>query len=374
MMLQTTGYNFDGYRIVKYLKVVSSEVVLGTGLFSSIGSSVADFTGKRSGAYERKLEEGKESAIYNLEKETTSLGGNAIIGIDIDYTNFVGDVIGVVATGTAVIIEKETVSKDADTYTIPVLSYNEKLPFNICNVIFESQNDDIRAALDITAYNNAKVKALVVDIELEDIFGEATLLEKMVLAVKEIPTAIEYQTSFVKLGLKNLRIDLLQKAYVSVKKVVFYGNKQIVDVDTSNEKRSTIVSEMLLSNLRTNYGKDAVMENQTDDNDIVICYCGAKNHKNVSRCYRCKRTLNRIVPGGKEKTIALEKTEVEKILDEATSLSTAKDIYEFLKNTNKPELESLVYELKIISKQEAVFGDNNKDEAIETINKMISKL
>lgn len=43
-------------------------------------------------------------------------------------------------------------------------------------------------------------------------------------------------------------------------------------------------------------------------------------------------------------------------------------------NTNKPELESLVYELKIISKQEAVFGDNNKDEAIETINKMISKL
>lgn len=43
MMLQTTGYNFDGYRIVKYLKVVSSEVVLGTGLFSSIGSSVADF-------------------------------------------------------------------------------------------------------------------------------------------------------------------------------------------------------------------------------------------------------------------------------------------------------------------------------------------
>lgn len=103
-MLQTTGYNFDGYRIVKYLKVVSSEVVLGTGLFSSIGSSVADFTGKRSGAYERKLEEGKESAIYNLEKETTSLGGNAIIGIDIDYTNFVGDVIGVVATGTAVIM------------------------------------------------------------------------------------------------------------------------------------------------------------------------------------------------------------------------------------------------------------------------------
>lgn len=71
---------------------------------------------------------------------------------------------------------------------------------------------------------------------------------------------------------------------------------------------------------------------------------------------------------------AVQKTEVEKILDEATSLSTAKDIYEFLKNTNKPELESLVYELKIISKQEAVFGDNNKDEAIETINKMISKL
>ena len=46
-MVLTTGYNFDGYKITSYLNVVSAEVVLGTGIFSSLGSQFADFTGSR---------------------------------------------------------------------------------------------------------------------------------------------------------------------------------------------------------------------------------------------------------------------------------------------------------------------------------------
>lgn len=33
-------------------------------------------------------------------------GGNALIGVDIDYVNFSNDVIGVVVNGTAVVVEK----------------------------------------------------------------------------------------------------------------------------------------------------------------------------------------------------------------------------------------------------------------------------
>lgn len=58
-MLLTTGYNFEGYDIVKYLDVLSASVVLGTGMFSSANVSIADFFGTRSDSYERKLQDAK---------------------------------------------------------------------------------------------------------------------------------------------------------------------------------------------------------------------------------------------------------------------------------------------------------------------------
>lgn len=51
------------------------------------------------------------------------LGANAIIGIDVDYTTFSSDIIGVIANGTAVRTERKTqisssVQVDVDNYYI----------------------------------------------------------------------------------------------------------------------------------------------------------------------------------------------------------------------------------------------------------------
>ena len=40
-ILLTSGYNFEGYRIKKYLGFCSGECALGTGFLSSLGAEIA---------------------------------------------------------------------------------------------------------------------------------------------------------------------------------------------------------------------------------------------------------------------------------------------------------------------------------------------
>lgn len=102
----TTGFDFNGYNIKSYLGVVSGEVVLGTGFLSEFSASFSDFFGSKSGAFACKLEEAKDAALKGLAQHSAERGGNAVIGIDFDYITFSSNMIGVVANGTSVIVEK----------------------------------------------------------------------------------------------------------------------------------------------------------------------------------------------------------------------------------------------------------------------------
>jgi len=55
----------------------------------------------------RKLLEAKTAVFTKLRKDVWALGGNANIGIDLDYTMFGNSLVGVIASGTAVIIERQ---------------------------------------------------------------------------------------------------------------------------------------------------------------------------------------------------------------------------------------------------------------------------
>lgn len=102
----TTGFEFFGYTIKRYLGIVSGEVVLGTGFLSEFSASFSDFLGTKSGAFASKLEEAKNTALNRMMQRSAEQGGNAIIGVDFDYITFSNNIIGVVANGTSVLIEK----------------------------------------------------------------------------------------------------------------------------------------------------------------------------------------------------------------------------------------------------------------------------
>ena len=53
--MMTTGYNFEGYKITKYIDIVSGSVVKGTGLLSETAASFSDLFGTDSGSFSAKL-------------------------------------------------------------------------------------------------------------------------------------------------------------------------------------------------------------------------------------------------------------------------------------------------------------------------------
>jgi uncharacterized protein YbjQ (UPF0145 family) len=106
-MLITTTHSIEGKRITKYCGVVAGEAVLGANMFKDMFAGLRDIVGGRSGTYERELQRARDIAFEELAERAKALGGNAVVGVDIDY-----EVLGkengmlmVSVSGTAVVAD-----------------------------------------------------------------------------------------------------------------------------------------------------------------------------------------------------------------------------------------------------------------------------
>jgi len=104
-MTVTSSSRFDTATITDYIGFFSSEVVIGMGLFKNVGADFADFFGTEAQGLSKKLQEAKAAAFLRLRRDVHQAGGNAIVGIDLDYAMFGSSVVGVIASGTGVVIE-----------------------------------------------------------------------------------------------------------------------------------------------------------------------------------------------------------------------------------------------------------------------------
>lgn len=116
-MLITSGFNFDGYKIVKYSGYISGDdaVSVDRGFFAFGMGIDADIRNKLMAS----LVEIRRNALRELKEAAYDLGCNAVIGVDFDYltldpetahlgggTTYQPYIFGVTANGNAVIIEK----------------------------------------------------------------------------------------------------------------------------------------------------------------------------------------------------------------------------------------------------------------------------
>ena len=106
-MLLSTTPTIEGRRIREYKGVVTGEAILGANVFRDLLASVRDFVGGRSGAYERVLHDARDAALEELSEQARKLGGNAVVGIDLDYEvmGSSGSMLMVSVSGTAVVID-----------------------------------------------------------------------------------------------------------------------------------------------------------------------------------------------------------------------------------------------------------------------------
>ena len=74
-------------------------------IFRDIFAEVTDFFGGRSKASQKVLRDARKHCLNELRQEAKELGANAVIGVDLDYSEISGKGKGMlflVASGTAV--------------------------------------------------------------------------------------------------------------------------------------------------------------------------------------------------------------------------------------------------------------------------------
>ena len=103
-MLQTTTSTVQGHEIEAYLGVVVGEAILGANVFKDMFGAIRDIVGGRAGAYEKEMKRARQIAFDEMEAAAQALGGNGIVGIDIDYevVGQQGGMMMVSVSGTAV--------------------------------------------------------------------------------------------------------------------------------------------------------------------------------------------------------------------------------------------------------------------------------
>lgn len=117
-MLITSGFSFDGYKIVKYSGYISGDdaIQIERGTAGSLFLKATN----AGDALMDSLKIIRRNALKELKEAAYDLGCNAVIGVDFDYitldpetantvggTTYLPYVFGVTANGNAVIIEKE---------------------------------------------------------------------------------------------------------------------------------------------------------------------------------------------------------------------------------------------------------------------------
>lgn len=109
-ILVITTSTAEGLKIKKHLKPVSAHIVAGTNLFSDFLGGLTDVFGGRSSSYQKQLSSLYNEAIERIKHNTYEIGGNCVIGLNIDMDEISGkgkSMFMLTAIGTAVIIEKD---------------------------------------------------------------------------------------------------------------------------------------------------------------------------------------------------------------------------------------------------------------------------
>jgi uncharacterized protein YbjQ (UPF0145 family) len=108
-MIVVTTPSLEGRRITRYLGLVSGEAILGANIFRDFFAGIRDVVGGRSAAYEEELRKAKDIALQEMQDQAHRLGGNAVVGVDLDYETITmgsgGGMLMVSASGTAVVVE-----------------------------------------------------------------------------------------------------------------------------------------------------------------------------------------------------------------------------------------------------------------------------
>lgn len=101
----TTGFEFNGYKIVRYLGVVRGITVRSRSVIGNIGAGFQSLVGGKITIYVELCEKAREEAFELLLQHAAAIGANALVGMRYDANEVADGITEVLAYGTAVVIQ-----------------------------------------------------------------------------------------------------------------------------------------------------------------------------------------------------------------------------------------------------------------------------
>ncbi len=101
----TTGFDFEGYHIVKYLGLVRGLTVRSRSVVGNFAAGVQTIFGGNITVYTELCEHARQEAYELLIQHAAKMGANAVIGMRYDANEVAEGVTEVLAYGTAVVLE-----------------------------------------------------------------------------------------------------------------------------------------------------------------------------------------------------------------------------------------------------------------------------
>ena len=101
-MIITTTPTIENHVIRQYLGIVTGEAIMGANIIKDLFASITDIVGGRSATYERELQRARQIAIDEMAAKAGEMGGDAVVGVDLDYEVIRQGMLMVAVSGTAV--------------------------------------------------------------------------------------------------------------------------------------------------------------------------------------------------------------------------------------------------------------------------------
>ncbi len=102
--LVTTGFELNGFRIVRHFGVVRGIIVRSRSVFGNIGASFQQLVGGNISLYTNLCEQARNDAYELMIQHAQQVGANALVGVRYDATEITPGVTEVLCYGTAVFV------------------------------------------------------------------------------------------------------------------------------------------------------------------------------------------------------------------------------------------------------------------------------
>ncbi|MBP3621024.1 MAG: heavy metal-binding domain-containing protein [Lachnospiraceae bacterium] len=282
-IMLTSGFDFQGYEITEYLGFVSGQTALGSNFFKGLATGVTEMSDSESEKLTSKLEQANDLAMEKLKKVASMRGADAIIGLELNYTQFANNSVGTIASGTAVRLAKKVVEESIIEKELYVSNYYNRLVPRPVRIILTGNKKDVKIAASFFNYNMDDIKAIRADVELTNLYEEKLLLKNLDFVFERgNVTLIESNGIECKLPAKD--ILLIKDTKVTISKYVtsrgvFACNDLPINVSMPLHR---------LAALKEKRGIDAVEKYRTDGM-IWTCNCGYVNEAGSEECMVCSR-------------------------------------------------------------------------------------